>query len=126
VLGGGMLVVWVFGVPLVGFFLLFKNRKKLDDDKVRGMYLILYQGVKPKAFYWEFVNTIRKVLILSINILISEESPLFKAFLGTFILISVLRLHHRIQPYKKQLINDLEAKEIVTSTITLYGAIIFV
>ena len=77
-------------------------------------------------FYWEFVNILRKVVILSINIIVPESRPILKAFCGTIILVGQLRLQKALRPYKQELINDLEQKEILTSAITLYGAILFV
>jgi hypothetical protein len=44
-LGIPMFVFWVFGLPLVGFTLLFINRKKLTDPKVVDKYLVLYKGL---------------------------------------------------------------------------------
>ena len=64
-------------------------------------------------FYWEFVNILRKVVILSINIIVPESRPILKAFCGTIILVGQLRLQKALRPYKQELINDLEQKEIL-------------
>lgn len=59
-----MVGVWVIGMPLLALVILIKNRKDLDDQRIKKYLLILYQGLKPDAFYWEFVNAARKVVML--------------------------------------------------------------
>jgi hypothetical protein len=125
-LGIPMFGLWVIGLPLVALTILIKNRNKLDDPVVKGRYLMLYQGLRFKVFYWEFVNTGRKIFLLSTNIFIPKTMPFLRATLGVIILVAVMRLQKLLHPYKSPLINNLEAQEILTSTLTLYGAIIFV
>lgn len=62
--GVPMVGVWVIGMPLIALIVLIKNRKHLDDPRIKKYLLILYQGLRPNAFYWEFVNTARKVIML--------------------------------------------------------------
>ena len=61
-----ILIVWVISMPLTALILLYKNHKATDDNKVKQYFLILYQGLRPEAFNWEFVNTVRKSLLLMI------------------------------------------------------------
>jgi len=51
-------------MPGFALYLLFKNIKKEENNAVKSYFLILYQGLNPERFYWEFVNTLRKVMIL--------------------------------------------------------------
>lgn len=69
-----ILIVWVFGCPLVAFIILTKNRSKLEDWSIKKYFLILYQGFKPEVYYWEFVNTSRKFSILAISSLMNSLS----------------------------------------------------
>jgi len=63
-LGAPILIIWVISLPVIALILLKKNIHKEGDNKVQQYFLILYQGLKIKHFYWEFVNSLRKVLIL--------------------------------------------------------------
>lgn len=123
-IGIPMIILWVIGMPIVGFFLLYINRKKLDEKKVMESYVILYQGLRRKHYYWEIVNTLRKVIILSLNILINE--PIYKALSGCLFLIFMMRVQDAVRPYNLKVVNDLESREILTSLVTLYGAVLFV
>lgn len=73
-----MLAIWVVGLPLLALGIITKNRKHLEEGKVKKYFLILYQGLKPKAYYWEFVNTFRKFLILILNVTLSNESDYYR------------------------------------------------
>jgi len=64
-----MLAIWVIGMPLVAFLIMYRNRHSLEDMKIKKYFLVLYQGLKTDKFYWEFANTMRKVAIMMINIL---------------------------------------------------------
>ena len=69
-----ILVVWVFGCPLIAFLILTKERNHLDDWRVKKYFLVIYQGLRKDTYYWEFVNTFRKFLILAISALMNSLS----------------------------------------------------
>ena len=63
-LGLFIMLTWVFGIPLTVLCLLIKYKNKLDDANIKKYLLMLYQGLRSKVFYWEFVNIFRKVVLL--------------------------------------------------------------
>jgi len=65
-------------MPIVALIILIKYRNNLEDSRVKNYLLILYQGLKPKTFYWELVNTLRKFLVLSFNAFLSTYSPNYR------------------------------------------------
>jgi hypothetical protein len=72
------LFVWVVGCPVFSLIFITRHRHSLEDWKIKKYFLILYQGLKPKAFYWEFFNTFRKVLILLFSVLLNSFSPSYR------------------------------------------------
>ena len=86
------ILIWSFGIPLSCFLILYKNRSKLETPEIMEYYLILYQGLKPKRFYWEFMNTIRKLIILIINIFLSTYSLFFRILPLVIFLVSFFRV----------------------------------
>ena len=68
-----IIVIWVVSMPLIALYLLYKNHNKNEDNKVKQYFLILYQGLKPRAYYWEFVN----IFLKSLNINILQYNVLF-------------------------------------------------
>jgi len=121
-----MILLWSVGIPLAAFLILYKNRHNLDSPKVKRYYLMVYQGLKNDRFFWEFVNTIRKVSIMGVNVFLSRESLVYRIITLTIVLILFYRLQVKLEPYKNKENNSLERIEIVAGALTLYGGILFV
>jgi hypothetical protein len=116
-----ILVIWVAACPLAALFLLYKNIKKEQSNKVNQYLLILYQGLKKDKFYWEFVNTLRKVLLLSFLML----SLSLKILLSSVLLYSTIRLQIHLKPYKDEKNNKIEIYALIAGLITLLSSFIF-
>ena len=121
-----ILIVWVISMPLIALILLFKNYKKDSDNKVKQYFLILYQGLKEEWFYWEFVNTLRKALILIAISILSTVSIVYKIVISSIVLIISMRVQQRLRPYKDEANNEIELRAIIASFITVITGIIYV
>jgi hypothetical protein len=77
-----MILIWVVGIPVLAFVVLFKNRENLDKWAIQRYLLVIYQGLKPKVFYWEFVNTARKIILLGVNVMLASFTPNYRILLG--------------------------------------------
>jgi hypothetical protein len=63
-LGIPYLVIWIIGFPLVIFYLLRRNRTKLDEREIIMEYGFFYIGLTDKSYYWEIlIVNARKMLI---------------------------------------------------------------
>ena len=121
-----IILVWVISMPLIALFLLFKNYNKQENNKVKQYFLILYQGLKPNAYYWEFVNTLRKVLILMLfNIMYFFSQPI-KILLCSLLLVASIRIQKYIKPYKVDANNMIELRAIIAGIWTITAGIIFI
>lgn len=119
------MIIWVIGAPLFAFFILYKNRDHLDQSHVKQYYLILYQGLKDKVFYWEFINTIRKTSLLAFNTVLSVLSIQYRLFLSFLLLMMIIRIQIRLKPYKLESNNRIELRGVVAGTIIIYCGILF-
>lgn len=90
--GVPMLIIWVFGLPLVSFLYLTLKKKSHDHKTFKKRFIILYQGLKPNRFYWEFFNILRKILLAIINSFIPDYSLWLKIFLSVTLLVFFLRV----------------------------------
>ena len=88
--------------------------------------LILYQGLKPNRYYWEFVNTLRKVLILMSFALLVIVSLAYKILISLMILLFTFRIQVRLKPYKNDNYNNIEILAIFAGSITLFSGLIFI
>ena len=87
---------------------------------------MLYQGLKEKVFYWELVNTTRKILMIGINALLSTLPLIYSAISAVLVLIGLMRVQLRLQPYKQEINNKLEMEAMTTGTATLFWGVLFV
>jgi hypothetical protein len=111
---------------LLVLIILIKNRNNLEDPSIERYYLVLYQGLKPKVFYWEFVNTMRKVVMPLSNVLLSTASGYYRAMIAVLILIIIFRVQQKLQPYKLDENNQIEILAVMAGMLTLFGALLFI
>ena len=124
-LGFPSLIIWVIAPPAIAFAILFKNRNNLEDDSIKQYYLILYQGFTRKAFFWEFVNIFRKVIIIAVNTILSLISIVYRLMMCIILLIITERMQQRLKPYKAHENNDIEIKAIIAGTTVLLSGLVF-
>ena len=124
-LGIPIILVWGIGMPVWALVILIKWRQSLDQWNVQKYMLVLYQGLKLDRFYWELINTARKTVLLSVPAFLSTESLNYKVLSATVIMVVMLRIQQRLEPYKADENNYLEYNEILTGTLTVFWAMIF-
>ena len=71
-------------------------------------------------FYWEIVNTLRKVSMIAINVFLSTFPLVYTAISAVLILIILIRVQMRLHPYKNEMNNKLEIDAMVTGSATLF------
>ena len=126
IIGLPMIIIWVIACPFLVFWILFKNRKALEEVRIQKYLLILYQGLKDKCFYWELVNTIRKICMVCINVFMSTLDIIYSGSFAVLILIGFIRLQKRLNPYKSKQNNEIEMDAMITGTTTLFCGMMFV
>ena len=103
-----------------------KSRHKLDDPSVQRYFIVLYQGLKNDKFYWELVNTLRKVLIVCSNVFLAQYPLFYKGVLAVVMIILFYRLQLFLSPFKDKENNEVENTSYLASCITLYSGLLFI
>ena len=91
------------------------------DNKIKQYFLILYQGLKHESFYWEFINILRKFLVLAA--LLFPKS--LKIMFGATILVITGRIQFHLKPYKNDDNNNVEMITIITGVFTIFSSLIY-
>lgn len=125
ILGLPMMIIWVFGLPIIALFLLIRKRAVLHEPEVKRYYIVLYQGYKDNVFYWEFVNITRKILMLSISVFLARESSFYKGVSTLLVTVVFFRFQVNLLPYIIKWNNELEQISITSSGLTIFGGILF-
>ena len=124
--GVPIVVFWSIGSPILIFWIMFKNRHSLQEPKVQRYLLMMYQGLKDKVFYWELINTMRKIIMIGINAFLSTLPLIYSASSAVIVLVGLMRLQLKLQPYKKELNNKLEMEAMTAGAATLFWGVLFV
>ena len=124
-LGVPILAFWVIFLPVLSLVLLIKNFHKGEDNKIKMYFLILYQGLKANWYYWEFVNSLRKVLILVTFAALATFSPQYKIMISVTILTITARIQINLNPYKNQKHSEIEMLAIIAGTTTLFSGLVY-
>ncbi|CAI2379095.1 unnamed protein product [Moneuplotes crassus] len=115
-----ILIIWVIGFPTFALVMLYKA-KKAKNERILGYFLILYQGLKDNIFYWEFINTLRKFLVVVCFLLPTN----YKIALSMIIMIISERVETYLQPYKLPENNTIEILAIVAGIVTLNAGYVY-
>ena len=124
--GVPILLVWGAGIPAAALIVLFKNRKNLKSPRFRKYFLMIYQGYKEKVFYWELVNTGRKVFLLAINSFLLTYSLFYRGLFSVACYMIIFRIQVYLEPYKLEANNSLANLEIMTEMFTIFAGMLFV
>ena len=66
------LVVWGFGIPLMIYLLMSKEKEKLNTTAAKIRFGFLYNGYKLSNYYWEIVIMYRKIFCLIIAVFLKK------------------------------------------------------
>ena len=70
--------------------------------------ILLYQGFTQKAFYWEFFNILRKIIVEAINQMIPFQYLIAKITAAFLFIFLYMWLQLYINPYKLSQYNRIE------------------
>ena len=121
-----ILVVWVFGTQFLILVYLFKNRKKLNSVSVKQYFHVIYIGYREEWFYWEFVNILKKFILIALNVFLSQVPKAYKGMIAITTIIMLIRLQRFLKPYKLKVNNEVENSSMVAIGFTLYGGLLFI
>lgn len=109
-------------MPIVALVFMYKAYiKESIDNKYKQFFLILCQGLNKKHFYWEFVNSARKMSLL-IALILPDQ---YKIASAVFLLILTWRLQIYLQPYKDVQNNSLEILGVNIAVVTICCGLIY-
>lgn len=119
------LVIWGFGIPLVAWIVLARNKDSLESVELREKYGFLYNGYKKKYYYWESVIMYRKIAIIFISVFLESFGVITQALVVFIVLILFLILNIKLKPFTFEVLNDMEMMSIITSILTVYCGLFY-
>ncbi|EAR95104.2 transmembrane protein, putative (macronuclear) [Tetrahymena thermophila SB210] len=92
------LLFFAFIIPILLFYILYRNRKNLLTIKVNKQYGFLYREYRTEKYYWEFIKMLEKIFIILILNFYSQEINVKGVLI--FAIITLYGIYSNIlQPY---------------------------
>jgi hypothetical protein len=82
--------------------------------------LFLHRDFNSKYFYWELIEVCRKLMLVSVSVIVGNYAPGYDLVFGIVTLCLFFAVHVYAQPYKKSKHNFLKAAEMFAEYMTLF------
>jgi hypothetical protein len=122
------LILYVLGMPIAALVVLFRNRHHLEGARTKYRWGVLYVGLKPERYYWDFVVALRKAAVFSLSVLGSTgENLAIQTHLAMLVLFLSLLGHLVGRPYESEwlLLDVFEVSGLVVCWILMWSGIVF-
>ena len=87
-------------------YIIFINRSRFKTRKVQAAFGFLFEGYRPKMFFWEFVVMLRKVVVLGVALF--WEDAFLQSITALFVLVVSIIIHMACWPYEELFLNVAE------------------
>ena len=101
------IILYVIGIPLISTILLYKRRKDLDSEKNRKTFGSLYESYKPRYWYFECLEMLRK-MILAGGLVIIRPGTSSQILLGLLVAFAFCLIVVDFDPYVDRTDNLLQ------------------
>jgi len=107
VVGTPSLILWCIGLPTCLFIRLSMNRKKLSSEMYMEYYGFIYDGLKPKFFFFEFILLLKKLLLVFSFKLMHSYFLMYKTLVALFLNIFQTEFQKSWNVYSEDHLNDI-------------------
>eukprot|EP00736_Rhodelphis_marinus_P004900 Rmarinus@m.7032 len=119
------LVLYVCGIPMLAFYLLYRNRHHLSEPLVAAKYGFLYSGFEVEFFWWECWIMLRKTVVAFITVFMTGFAVTVQGLCLLGFLVVSMTLHVYAQPYNNDFFDNLESLSLASSFLTIYAGLYF-
>ena len=112
------IAVFTLGIPIFFILILLRNHRRLvlQTPHCKARYGFLYQKYSDKAWYWEIVEMIRKVVFTSVVMFFAGGTS-SQIVIAMAISFACLMLHMRVRAYREQ--SDISLQTVSQTCIFL-------
>ena len=129
------IALFVVGIPLGQFLVLFFNRKYIDKEKctsdkdyrkhlqVKHKYGSIFEAYTPECYYYDLIDLVRRLILTGGLILVGNEEAVAQVFLGILISTMWFGLILYTRPYASGWDTALSGALSFTLIITLVSGV---
>lgn len=100
-IGVFFILLYPIGIPLATFLILYSNRDRLTETATFYKYGFLYGGYKENRWWFEIVELMRKLVLTSIIIFVSQGTA-SQIFIGILVTIMFMMVAQEIRPFQER------------------------
>ena len=125
------ILLWLLGLPLGALLILYKNKKKLMDERIQFKWGLLFSGYRMELWWWEMTIVIRKVCIVVVGgVFGSRLGPDMQVYMALFLVVIFIVIHLAAKPFDEltsahQILHWLELGALLICWGTLYSGMLF-
>eukprot|EP00937_MAST-01D_sp_MAST-1D-sp2_P002202 g2202.t1 len=100
VMAGIAIGAFAFGVPALFWGMIYPHRKNLMSAGARHLRFFS-ADYKPRFWYWEVVECLRKLILAGIALFFGEQGSLFQVVFAMCLAVVYIHVLSKLQPYKR-------------------------
>lgn len=114
------ILIFDFGIPLLFIIVTHRVRSRITWSSVRIYYGSLFESFRPKCFWWEIVNTLKKLSIALVLKALPSSDAVQSALVITILAVALLT-QQRLNPWRRKTENVADG----ISSLLLVGALLY-
>jgi hypothetical protein len=116
-----IIIVWVFGMPLILFYWLYRHKEDLQQEQFKQRFGELYRFYKPEYYWWGIVGVSRKMCIL-LPVLFTAK--LWESWVANLVLFASIFFYKHSKPYISNEVNNVQHTANLCLFLFLYFGIL--
>jgi len=119
------LIVWGVVTPISFLVALLRSHATVNELPTRMRFSYLFNGYSAQRYYWEFIITIRKSVIVALSMFLSAINSNVQSFTAILFIWVMLSIQYYFKPYSNKDLNNIEELSLATNIVTLYCGMYF-
>jgi len=119
-------LMFVFGIPLLGLYFLFKVRKDLNEKHVFQKFGFLYKGFQRQYYCWEIWIIFRKIILIFISVFVVLAGEMVTALTGFLVTSFFLVVQLQFKPYVNDKLNGCESFGLACVVLSYFCGLFFI
>eukprot|EP00898_Chlorokybus_atmophyticus_P002166 jgi/Chlat1/2950/Chrsp2S04680 len=116
------IILFGLGLPIGAYLMLWQRRMKLESEHTVKYYGFLYTGYKRSAFFWEFIVTLEKLVLILIAVFLGVLGTQQQVLIALAVAAMCMALNVHAVPYSSPKLNNMQTLAWSGNCLLLYIA----
>eukprot|EP00898_Chlorokybus_atmophyticus_P006361 jgi/Chlat1/6726/Chrsp50S09098 len=116
------MLIFSLGLPMGAYLMLWRRRMQLGSEHTVKYYGFLYTGYKRSMFFWEFIVTLEKLVLILIAVFLGGLGTQQQVLMALAVAVMCMVLNVHAIPYSSPKLNNLQTLAWGGNCLLLYIA----